>query len=153
LEQILELIAATVDVTNDVEGSAILPPVVPERLALDDGSVDFLLGLEDVNVPEALAPEAAQRAVELALLIADNVRAEVAFGPRPIPIVADTLGQVENDGDREHVMLAGERDERLACLRLDVGGVDNRELGSGKPASRHEVKRGEGSIRSKSEPM
>jgi hypothetical protein len=75
-----------VHVADDVERSAILFPVVPERLALDDGGVDFLLGLEDMNVPEALAPEATQRAVELALLIADNICVGGPTWPSSSPI-------------------------------------------------------------------
>jgi len=58
LKQNLELVATAVHIADDVERSVILPPVVPERLAFDDGSIDFVLRLEDVDVAEALTSEA-----------------------------------------------------------------------------------------------
>jgi hypothetical protein len=99
LEQTFELVAAAVGVADDVERSAVLFPVVPEWLTLDDSRIDFVLGLKDVDVAETLSPEAPQRAMQLALLIADDVRTEVAVRPRSIPIVADALWQVQDDGD------------------------------------------------------
>ena len=81
LEQTFELVAAAVDVADDVERSAVLFPVVPEWLPLDDGGINLLLGLEDVYVSEAFTSKASQRAMQLALLIADDVRTEVAVRP------------------------------------------------------------------------
>jgi hypothetical protein len=72
-EQTLELIAAAVHVADEVERSAVLFPVVPEWLTLDDSRIDLVLGLEDVDVSETLSPEAPQRPVQLALLIPDNI--------------------------------------------------------------------------------
>ena len=141
LEQTFELVAAAVDVADDVERPAVLFPVVPERLPLDDGGIDLLLRLEDVDVPEAFASEAPQRAMQLAPLVADDVRTEVAVGSRSIAVVAHALGQIENDGDGQHVVLAGERHQRLARLRLDVRGIDHRQLGAGEPPRGHEMQR------------
>ena len=44
----------------------------------------------------------------LRALLADDVRAEVAVGPRAVALLADRLGQVEDDRDREEVVLAGQ---------------------------------------------
>jgi hypothetical protein len=60
LHQLLELIAAPVNVTDDVERPRLAFAVVPERLPLDDSRIDFFLGLEHMHVPKALASEAAQ---------------------------------------------------------------------------------------------
>ena len=141
LQQLFELIAAAVNVADDVEWPCFAFAVVPERLPLDDGGINLLLGLEDVDVPKAFASEASQRTMQLALLIADDVRTEIPVGARPIAVVAHPLGQVENDGDREHMVLAGERDERLASLWLDVRGIDNRQLRASEPSRGHEMQR------------
>src|SRR6185503_14725805 len=79
-QQLLELVAAAMNVADDVERPRFAFAVVPERLPLDDGSIDLLLGLEDVDVPEALAAEASQRPTQLALLIADDVRTKIPVG-------------------------------------------------------------------------
>src|SRR5437899_3737510 len=97
------------NVADDVEWPSLTFAVVPERLPLDDGGINLLLGLEDVDVPKALASEASQGPMQLALLIADDVRTEIPVGSGPIAVVAHPFGQVENDGDREHMVLAGER--------------------------------------------
>ena len=78
LQQLFELVAAAVNVADDVERPGLALAVVPERLPLDDGRIDFFLRLEHVDVPEAFASEAAQRAMQLAPLVANDVRTEVA---------------------------------------------------------------------------
>jgi hypothetical protein len=79
--------------------------------------------------------------MQLALLIADDVRTEIPVGSGPVAVLAYPLGQVENDGDREHMVLAGERHERLASLWLDVRGIDNRQLRASEPPRGHEMER------------
>ena len=60
LEQILELVATAVNVTDDVQRPSLVLPVVPERLPLDDRRIDFFLRLQYVHVTEALAAKAAK---------------------------------------------------------------------------------------------
>ncbi len=90
--------------------------------------------LEDEDVAEAFASEAAQRAPQLALLVRTTCGPKSRSGPRPVALVADSLRQIEDDRDRQHVVLARERDQRLARLRLDVGRVDDRQLRAGAAA-------------------
>ena len=97
-------------------------------------------------MPEALASEPAQRTMQLAPLIADDVRTEVAVRPRSIAFVADALGQIQDDGHRQDVVFARKRDERLARLGLDVGRVDDGELPTRQPSRRHEVQGGKGVV-------
>ena len=47
------------------------------------------------------------------------------FGPSLVALLAEPFGQVEHDGDRQAVVFAGKLDQRLAGLRLYVGGVDD----------------------------
>jgi hypothetical protein len=61
------------------------------------------------------------------------VRAEVAIGSARVAIQTHPLGDVEHNRDRQHVMFLRERDEMLARVRLDVGGVDHRQPAGGEP--------------------
>ena len=91
-----------------------------------DGRVDLLRRLRGrATWRKPSRSEAAQRAAQLAALVADDVRAEVAVRPRAVALLADALGQVEHDRDRQHVVLARQRDERLARLGLHVRRVDD----------------------------
>ncbi len=134
-EQLLQLVGAAVDVADDVERPVEVLLVVPERLALDLDAVD-VLGLEHPDVAEALAPETLDRALEVQPLAAQDVRPELAVGPLPVALLADPLRDVEHDRDRQHVVLARERDERLPRVLLDVRGVDDRQPAGGEPLAR-----------------
>ena len=83
LEQRHQLVEAAVDVADDVE-RAVLVACGRSRAAARSivGRVDLLGRLQDEDVAEALALQAAQRAAQLLALVADDVRAEVAVGPR-----------------------------------------------------------------------
>ncbi|RFC52734.1 MAG: hypothetical protein DVB22_000317 [Verrucomicrobia bacterium] len=139
-----EFIVAAMDIADDVERTVVVAPVVPERLALDDGGVDFFRRLEDMNGPEALTLEPAERTFELLRLLPDDMCAEVAVGPNLVAVLGDALGEVEHDGDGKAVKLACELHERFAGIRLDIGGIDHDELACGKPFPRDEVEHFEG---------
>jgi hypothetical protein len=79
----------------------------------------------------------------LRALLAYDVRAEVAIGPRTVPLLADRLRRVEHDRHREEIMLLRELDERLARLALHVGRIDDREARLCEPAAGDEVQDGE----------
>jgi hypothetical protein len=143
-EQRFELVGAAVDVADDVERAVVAPAVVPERLPRDRGCVDGLFRRQHVDVPEPFAAEAAQRSMQLAALLADHVRAEAAIGAAAVALVTDPLGQIEHEGDRQDVVLAGQRDQRLASLRLHVGGVDDGQAPARQAPRGDEVKGGEG---------
>jgi hypothetical protein len=139
-----EFIVAAVDIADDVERSVVVAPVVPEWLAFDDSGFDFFRRLEDMDGAEALALEPAERTFELLRLLADDVRAEVAVGPSLVAVLGDALGEIEDDGDGKTVKLAGELHERLAGVRLDIGGIDDDEPACGEPLPRDEVEHVEG---------
>lgn len=115
-------------VPDDVERAVEVPEVVPERLPHDLDRFHLLRRVQHEDVPESLALEVAQRAPHLAHLVANHVRAEVPVRTRAVPLPTDLLREVEHDRDRQHVVLACERDERLARLWLDVRGVHDREF-------------------------
>ena len=89
-------------------------------------------------MPEALALERPERAVQLLHLLSDDVRAEVTVFARLVAVVADALRHVEDHRHRQDMELASERDGVLARLGLDVGGVDDRDP-SGRQALLRDV--------------
>ncbi len=135
------------NVADDVERPGFALAIVPQRLPGDDGRVDFFLRLEHVHVPEAFAPQPAKRPTQLAPLVANDVGTEVTIGSGSIPLVADALGQIQDDRDGEHVVLPRKRNERLARLGLDVRRIDDSQLGAGQASPGDEVQRGESVVR------
>ncbi len=113
-------------------GPCLVSQVVVQRVRTMRGAVDVLGVLQDVDVrnPSRDSPRRPRRS--MVALPAQDVRAEVAVGPAGVAVRADPLGQVEHDGDRQHVVLAGQRDELLARLRLDVRGVHDGQPAGGE---------------------
>ena len=81
---------------------------------------------------KAFLLQAPQPASQLVALAADDVRAEVTLGARPVPLDTQRLRHVQNDRDRENVVFLSQRDERAAGLGLDVGRVDDRQPTGGE---------------------
>ena len=77
--------------------------------------------------PYRLPLQALQRATELALLVPDHVRTEVAIGSLAVARLAEGLGQVEDERDGEDVVLPCQGDQRPARLLLYIRRVDDRE--------------------------
>ena len=67
------------------------------------------------------------------LLLADDVRPEVPVVPTTIPLLADGFRQVEDEGDRQAVILASEMHQWLAGLGLDVRGVNDGQSPTAEP--------------------
>jgi hypothetical protein len=138
-EQHHELIVTTVHVADDVEGTAVLLLVVPQRLALDRGCVHFLDRAHYRDVSKALALKISQRAAQLRALIANDVRTEVAIGPGFIPLLTHSLGDVQHQRHWQAVIFPRQFDQRSSRFRLNVGGIDDRQPASRQPLARDEV--------------
>ena len=106
-QQGFQLVAAAVHVADDVERTRVVPPVCPQALAFDDCGVDLPFGTELEPIPEALASESLQRTTKQTDMVVYHPRAEVAVRPLGIAVLADALRQIEHDGNREGVELAG----------------------------------------------
>jgi hypothetical protein len=126
-EQRLELAPAPVDITDRVEGTALLTAVVEQRLTDERRLRDRLHPGEHVDLPEALLAEVPHRPAQLVLLTLDDGRAERAVLADLVALDADALRDVEHHGDGEDVVVARQIDQRLARGRLDVGRVDDRQ--------------------------
>lgn len=114
-------------VANDVERAMLVPAIVPERLTLDDRRVNFVRSGEAEDVRKAFALEPAQRSSQLLRLISHHVRPKLPIRSAGIALVTEPFRHIENDGDREDVVLARDLDQRFAGFRLNVRCVDHRE--------------------------
>jgi hypothetical protein len=122
-EKFDQLVEATMNVANDVKWPMLVFQIVPKRLPLDDRSIDFFGRAQNKDVAEPLAFQAAQGTMKLLGLLANNVRSESAIRARLVAVMRDAFGHVKNNGHRQAVKFARERNQRLARLGLDVRGV------------------------------
>jgi len=127
IEQLDEFLVTSVDVADHVEGAVLIASISPETLALNDGRVDVVFGLEHVDVAESLALEALYRTSERLSLAVDDVSAEIPVGTRFRARLENLLWQVEDDCNGKHVMLTRELEEWLSRLALHACGVDHCE--------------------------
>jgi hypothetical protein len=133
-EQFLQLGAAAVHVADDVERPGQLPLVVPCLLVDDRRGVDRLGALQDVGPPELPPRQRPQAPPQLAALPRDHVRGQV----RPlragrVALGGHPLGHVQHDRDRQHVVVLGDPQQRLARLGLHVGRVDDGQQPAPQP--------------------
>jgi hypothetical protein len=114
-----------VNIANDVERTGFRFLIVVEGDALENDGLGFFRGRKNQNMTEAFAFEAAEGATQVLKLVVGDVIAKTAVGTNMVAVMADSFRHVEDDSDREAMILAGEFDERLAIFRLDVGGIGN----------------------------
>lgn len=96
---------------------------------------------------KSFTAKAAKGTMELTPLIPYNVRPEVTIQPRAVPFVTDAFGQVQDNCDREDVVLARQCHEGFARFGLDVRGIDHGQLPAGEPPGSDEVQRRERVVR------
>ena len=107
-KQGFQFVAAAVHIADDVERPVLVPLVVPERRPLDRGRLDLLGRVEDEDV--ARSPRASARASigAVATAAAGSTCGPKSRSSRPwFRSCADLLGQVEDDGHRQAVVLPG----------------------------------------------
>ena len=114
-------------VADEVERAVLLLAVVPERLALDSDGIYLGFRAQDEDVAEAFALEGGEGAAQLLALAANDVRAEGTVRTMDVAVLADTFGEIQDDGNRERVIAPREGDEGSAGIGLDVGGVHDGE--------------------------
>src|SRR3954453_1271032 len=111
------------DVADDIERAVLVAPIRPEPRTCDASRLNLLGCFQGEDVAEALAFQPAQRAAQILELATNDVRAEVTVGTCAVALLAEPLGQIENDRYRQHMELARQRDQWLTCLRLPFGGA------------------------------
>ena len=146
-QQLLELGPAAVDVADDVERAVVVAPVVVLLLVHDRGGLDLVDAVEDVDLAEPLPGQPAQAASQVCALPPDHCRVHGAIAAGGVALDGDALGDVEDDGHRQDVVVAGELDERGAVLALDVGRVDDGQPTRAQPGGGDVVQQSEGGRR------
>ncbi len=89
IQQLLKLVAAAVDVADDVERAGLRLAVGPQRRALDADGVNRLRRAQDRHLAEALALQPAQALAQQPHMVAHDVWAELAVGTRGVALQAD----------------------------------------------------------------
>ena len=143
-QQRFELGAAAVDVADDVERPVLMPEVVEQLLPHDDGIRDLLLGPQHVHLAKTLLAQVPQRPAQLIVLAFHDLGTEIPVGAGRGAVLADALGQVQDDGHRQHVVRTGELDEPAPGLALHVRGVDDRQMTAVEPLPGDEMQDVEG---------
>src|SRR5215813_7779224 len=75
------------------------------------------------------------------------MRPKVSVRTAPVPLAAEFLREIEDDGNGHHVKFASQSDERLARLRLDIGRIYDREPTRSQPLACYEMEDFEGFLR------
>ncbi len=132
-QQRLELAAAAVDVADDVERAGELAVVVEHPGEPHVRRRDLVGAPEHVDDPEALALQPREAAAQRGRVPLDDVRAEVAVRAGLVAAHALRDRHVEDDGDRQDVVLARQLHQARARVLLDVRRVDDREQPAPQP--------------------
>ena len=138
-KQIGEFVVAAMDISNDVEGAVLVLQVIPQRLPHNFRGIHFFGRLQDVDSPKAFTFELSKRIPQLPALLAHNMRTEIPFRAVSISLLAQFFREVKNDGDRNTVILARKRDDRLAGLRLHVRRINHHQPARRQPLGRDEM--------------
>ena len=141
VQQISQFLVATVHVADDVERAMLVRPVSPGRLAHDPRRVHLGRAAQHEHAPEAFPLQPPDRARQGRVLPRDHPGTEVPVGTRRVPLDAGSRRDVEHDCHRQHMLLAGQRDQRPAGVRLHVRRVDHRQPPDGQPFGRDRVQR------------
>src|SRR5690606_20396965 len=122
-EQLLKLVAAAVNVADDVERTILIPLVIPKRDTLDGRRLDLLDRIHHEDVPESLSLQRLERTSKLRPLLSDDVRSEHAVISVPVAFVANLLRRIQHDGHRQAVVSASQLYQWFAGFWLNVGGI------------------------------
>lgn len=106
-----------------------------ERSRNDLDRVQVAGAVQDVDAAEALLAQSPEGPLEVSVLPADDVTAEVPVGPLLVPLDGDRVRDIDHDRVDEDVVTLGQSDQRGAGLLLDVGGIDNGEQPPPKPGA------------------
>src|ERR1039458_3648618 len=74
-KQLHQFIKAPMHIADDVERPVFLFQIIPQRLTLNNSGLDVLQRFQHMDMPETLALQPTQRAMQLLRLLTDDVRA------------------------------------------------------------------------------
>ncbi len=141
VQQAGQFAVAAVHVADDVERAMQVRAVGPGRLAHYLRRVHLRRAAQHEHAAEPLPLQPPDRTRQRRLLPRDDTGAETPVGPHRVPLDAGLLADVEHDRYRQHVLLAGQRHQRAAGVRLHVRGVDHGQPPDGQPLGGDDMQR------------
>ena len=136
-EQRLQFGPAAVHVADDVERPGPVGVVGQQPVPHDAGRRHLVRPAQHVHHAEPFPAERPQRPAQLVMLPVNDLAAERPVGPaRRCAEGTHFFRHVQHDGDRQHVVRAGQFDEWFARLGLHVGRVDHGQPARGQPLAR-----------------
>ena len=126
------------------KGPRSLFAIAPKWLTFDGRGLDCFGRIQNVDVAETFAVEPPNGAPHFLHVLADHVIRKITIGSQSVTLCAYSLRNVEHDGHRDTVILASERDQRLARLGLDVGRINYCHASRLQPLGGDEVQDFEG---------
>lgn len=142
-----QLRPAAVHIADDIERAVQVAIVAVEPGPRDARGVDLFNAAQHVHPAEPLALQPTHTSAELVALAPQHIGAEIPVAALGIAGGRNRQRRVEDDGYRQHVVVAGQRHQLGARCRLHVGRVDDGEPPRGQALRRHEVQRLEGGLR------
>src|SRR5581483_10044518 len=106
-------------VADNVEGATLATLVAPQGHPLEARSVNRCHRVEGVDRLEALSPQILEPLSQAMQVVADHPRTNRPVATRCVVGNARPLVYVEDESNREHVLLAGNADKVRSVLWLD----------------------------------
>lgn len=147
LKEHFQLVAAAVNVADDVEGTVFLPLVVPEFRADDLGGFRLFRGIEDKDKTKALPFQTPDAPPHLPAVLPDDPIGKISVGTGFVALRKQLFGHVENDRHGVDVLLPREIDDLFPRALLDVGRVDDGQFSVGQALARRVEQEVEGVAR------
>ena len=144
VQQREQLGEAAVDVADDVERAGLVGEVAEQPFAHDGGRLHLLDAVQHVHAAEALLGQRPQPTPELGGLPPDRAVAEGPVGAEAVAFDRHLDSHVEHDRHRQHVVVAGQLDQRLPGRAGDAGGVHHGQQAAVEPLAGDVVQHLEG---------
>ena len=127
-----KFVVATMNVTDDVEGSGLRFLVVVKRNTFESDGFRLFRRRKYQNMAKSFALQAAKRATQILKLAMCDMIAETTVGADLIAVLTDSFRHIENDGDREAMILPRELHKRFAIFGLYISGIGDGQSAGAK---------------------
>lgn len=124
LEQLAQLLHATVHITDHIEEPALLAPLENELLPDDLHKIDLILG-QDMDLPEPLLRERRERALELAVILLDHDLKKQTISAHRVPRDQTREGHIERDDHTQQILPLSDHTEQLTSADLETRHIDH----------------------------
>src|SRR5580700_9720682 len=103
--------------------------------------------MQHVDSTKTFPFKVSQRPAQLLRLLTYDVRAKRTVWTITVSLVAKFIRQIENNGDRNTVILASQGNDRFASFSLHIGSIDHYQLAGRQPFGCDEIQDIKGIVR------